>query len=421
MKKNNYIVVTLISFFFLTLSCREEIALETETLESVLVVEATITNELKKHEVRVSRTFLLEEDSEQILENNAEVKVTDNTGNSFNFSQNSEGVYVSDSAFEALPNVEYTLEIKTIDGKSYRSNQQILTPISQIDNLYAEYVDDSVNGPGVQIFVDSENPNSETQYFRYEYEETFKIVVPFNNLIGVNFTNLVEVGDLCGKHVFYDVEFFEKTEEEGTCFSSNKNLNILQTNSTNLSDNNILRFPIRFLADDIENDIIDTSVLKDGYSIKIRQYIQNIESYNYYRILNLLGNTDSVLSETQPGFLEGNLTALNSDNQRVIGFFEVASVTEQRIFFNYQEVNIPLPNYIYSCDERVYDFNDNIDTSNMCDIDENERNSLYLFVNNDNYKLINYVEETEIYTIAKQECVNCTSAGTNIQPDFWID
>ena len=394
--------LTLINFILLPFSCREEIALETETFESVLVVEATITNELKRQEVKVSRTFLLE-DSEQILENNADVSVTDSTGNSFSFSQNTDSVYVSDIAFEALPDIEYTLVINTADGKTYSSNQQTLTPISQIDNLRAEFVDDNVNGPGVQVFVDSNNPNSDVQYFRYEYEETYKIIVPFNNLIGVNFTNFIEVGDLCGKHVFYDVEFFEKTEEEGTCFSSNKNLNILQTTSTNLSDNNILRFPIRFLADDVEDDIIDTSILRERYSIKVRQYIQNIEAYNYYRILSLLGDTESVLSETQPGFLESNLTVLNADSNRVIGFFEVASVSEQRVFFNYQDVNIPLPNYIFSCDERIYDFNDNIDSSNMCDDDENERNSLYLFVNNEYYKLINYDEETDIYKIAKQE------------------
>ncbi|WP_290700683.1 DUF4249 domain-containing protein [Lacinutrix sp.] len=402
MKNNIYMFLTLINFILLPFSCREEIALETETFESVLVVEATITNELKRQEVKISRTFLLE-DSEQILENNADVSVTDSTGNSFSFSQNTDSVYVSDIAFEALPDIEYTLVINTADGKTYSSNQQTLTPISQIDNLRAEFVDDNVNGPGVQVFVDSNNPNSDVQYFRYEYEETYKIIVPFNNLIGVNFTNFIEVGDLCGKHVFYDVEFFEKTEEEGTCFSSNKNLNILQTTSTNLSDNNILRFPIRFLADDVEDDIIDTSILRERYSIKVRQYIQNIEAYNYYRILSLLGDTESVLSETQPGFLESNLTVLNADSNRVIGFFEVASVSEQRVFFNYQDVNIPLPNYIFSCDERIYDFNDNIDSSNMCDDDENERNSLYLFVNNEYYKLINYDEETDIYKIAKQE------------------
>ncbi|WP_452224739.1 DUF4249 domain-containing protein [Lacinutrix chionoecetis] len=417
MKHKKYILKIFICLILLNLSCTEEIALETESFESVLVVEATITNELKQHEVKLSRTYLLE-DSEQTLENNAEVRVTDNTGNSFNFSQNSEGIYVSDIAFEAVSNVDYTLIINTADGKTYSSNQQTLTPISQIDNLYPEFVNDDTRGNGVKIFVDSENNSENAKYFRYEFEETYKVVTPLNYPIDVIFSNYFSAGGFCTS-VFYDVEFITKTTEETTCYSFNNNTEIIQANSNNLLENNITRFPVRFIPEDLNEDVIDASILRDRYSIKVRQYVQNIESYNYYRILSLLGDSESVLSETQPGFLEGNLNGLSANSNRVIGFFEVASVTEQRIFFNYSDINIPLPNYIYACDEQVLNYNDNLNA--FCDEDANERNLIYSYVTRENYKLTNYDEATDIYSLAKEECVNCTSVGSNIQPDFWID
>lgn len=411
------VIILLISF-----SCREEIALETETFESVLVVEATITNEVKRHEVKVSRTFLLEE-NEQILENNAEVRVTDNTGNSFNFSQNSDGVYISDSTFEALPNIEYTLIINTVDGKTYNSNQQTLTPISQIDNLYPELINDDNNGPGIQIFVDSNNSNPDTKYFRYEFEETYKIVAPFNYSSGVIFSNYNQVSgsEPCLTSVSYDIEFFDITEETQTCFTNKKSTNIIQVNSSNLLENNVLRFPIRFIPEDIAPDVIDASILRDRYSIKLRQYIQSPQAFKYYRILNLLGSNSSVLSETQPGFVEGNIFSLDTNRGRVIGFFEVASVSERRIFFNYQDVNISIPDYIYDCDQRILDNSDNVGVGDFpCDEDINERKELYLLVTNEGYMLGNY-DGLSTFTIAKPKCVDCTLVGSNTQPDFWID
>ncbi|WP_055445643.1 DUF4249 domain-containing protein [Lacinutrix mariniflava] len=419
MKKNSYIFILI--FSFLALSCREEIELETDTFESVLVVEATVTNELKHHEIKISRTSVLEE-TEQIIENNADVIIVDNAGNSFNFSQNTEGVYISDNLFEALPNVEYTLEINTTNGATYSSNQQTLTPISQIDNLYAEFVDDDVKGPGVQIFVDSENNNPNTQYFRYEFEETYKIKAPYDFPTGFYFTGFFDYNDQCDR-CYYDINFFEKPIEieEEICYTTNLNTEIIQANTITLTENNILRLPVRFIPLDESNNIIDTSILRDRYSIKVKQYVQNLEAYNYYKLIYNLSNTESVLSQTQSGFAEGNISAIGNNNISVVGFFEVASVAEERIFFNYQDVNIPYPNYIYACDKQDLDFNDTVNT--QCDGDLNERRQLYNLVSREQYQLVDLgnLLAPNVYTIAKEECVNCTTIGTNIQPDFWID
>ena len=131
-------------------NCTEEIALKTEGFEDALVVEATLTNELKHQEVKLSRTYLIEGDT-QVLENGANVSIINSLGNTYGFSQNGDGIYVSDTAFEAIPNTNYTLYITTSSGRQYKSTETQLTPLSNIDELYAEHTQEGPNADKVQV------------------------------------------------------------------------------------------------------------------------------------------------------------------------------------------------------------------------------------------------------------------------------
>ncbi|WP_044398030.1 DUF4249 domain-containing protein [Lacinutrix sp. Hel_I_90] len=407
-----------ICFFLFSLSCKEEFIIETQDFESVLVVEATITNELKYQEVKLSRTFLLEQ-NEQIIENNADIKVVDDTGNSYNFSQDDNGTYISEIEFEAVENKEYTLIINTSNGKTYNSTVQTLTSISQIDNLYAEFVNDDVNGPGVQVFVDSNNSNSDAKYFRYEYEETYQIIAPYYFALQAVFSNYVyfpETGSAS-----FDVDIIARTQEEETCYKTYRSQNILLATTNNLNENIVQRFPIRFIREhpgaeqigviiDEFKRINDVSILRDRYSIIVSQYVQNIASHTYYEKINTLGNNEDILFENQPGYINGNIKGAD-ENEKIVGFFSVSSVSKKRIFFNYVDVNIPKPEYIYQCDVRNLDF-------------DTYKNDIYRLINsfqdyNMNYQITDYPGQS--WMIANPECTDCTAVGSNIQPDFWID
>ncbi|WP_452224738.1 DUF4249 domain-containing protein [Lacinutrix chionoecetis] len=395
------IIISIISF-----SCREEIALETETFESVLVVEATITNELKQHEVKLSRTYLLE-GSEQTLENNAEVRVTDNTGNSFNFSQNSNGVYVADTPFEALPDLQYTLLINTTDGKSYSSNPQTLTPISQIDNLYPEYTVDDTNGENITVFLDSDNSITNANYFRYEFEETYKIIAPFHSESNSD----AEIIDYDPQTGTYQVLVTPKEQEERVCFTTKQNTEIILKNTSELTESVISRFAVRKIE-------IDNSILITRYSIKVRQFVQTLEAHEYYKTIKTLGNNDNLLSENQPGYVQGNITN-NNGADRVVGFFEVASVTSERIYFNYQDFNIPEPPYFFECDFLELSYGDYFGA--FIDGDPDERALLRFKIISQNYKHVYGTTGGELFGIVNPTCGDCTTFSSNIQPDFWID
>ena len=427
MKFKIYILYILCTGIILT-SCVENLPLETESFESALVVECTITNEFKRQTIKLSRTYFLE-GSELVIENGATVTVTDTMQNNYTFVQNSLGEYVSTIEFAAQPDVTYNLDITTSNGNLYKSLGVELSPISQIDTLYAEYVDEN-NGPGIQVFIDSDNQSTNAQFFRYEYEETYKIVAPLFTSIEAVFSNYVEFigGDIV---VFYDTEIINRQQEEKTCYATATNKNIIQKSTSNLNENTVLRFPIRFISEEKGDEPIaqeeiepnktleDISILRDRYSIKVRQYVQSQESYAFYNIINQLGNSESILSENQPGFVQGNMTAINNTNEKVIGFFDVSSVSEKRIFIDASDFNLEVPRYIYECNELSFDYNDNT----ISDMTINQKREIYRFSTNFNYYTTTDPRPLgeENWKIANPECCNCTTVGSNIVPDFWED
>ena len=381
----------------LALSCREPFEIENSSFEDVLVVESTITNELKQQIVKVSRTYNLEE-NEPAFENNATVWIEDNLNTIFSFSQNTTGDYVSDIEFNAETGHSYTLYITTQDGKEFSSTETSLSPISEITQLYAELITRDNGDIGIEVLVDSNNENSEAKYFRYEYEETYEVRPPHHSGVEgiIDFTQEPTV------------IVTPRLQEEGLCYTTESSFGVIQTTSENLENNNVIRFPIRFIEK-------SNGIIRDRYSILVTQYVQNIEAYTFYKIIEELGSIESILSETQPGNVSGNLQSLDNENEKVVGYFDVATVNSQRIYFTYSDFNIVKPPYIYDCELLDLDYTDNT----SLDGDRNDRFNLEQRLLHGLYKLVSANHPN--YVIATTECTDCTSISSNIRPDWWED
>ncbi len=415
MKQNTHISIFIL-ISILLVSCTEEFTIETQTFENTLVVEGTITDEFKQQEIKLSRTYALEEE-EQVFENNATVNVVDDLGNNYSFTQSNGNSYLSTIEFKAEYNRAYTLEITTNDGEQYSSTPSILPAASQIDNLYADLVNNESTGIGIQVFLDSNNDNNNAQYFRYEYEETYKVVAPYHSDYEAVLTNFVL--DPNGDSVTFDTEFVLREQEEKTCFISKNNTEIIQTTTSNLNNNIIDRLPIRFIT-------TNNSIIRDRYSILVKQYTQSLEAFTFYKTLSLFGNNESILSENQPGYIQSNITNKNTD-KRVVGFFDVSSVSNKRIYFNYNDFDLVQPSYLYECDIRILDYSINMSCGLCSPPVNNNRSEIYRLLTtfkefNYNYSIIEVpVNITGNWKIVSPECGDCTTVASNIQPDFWED
>lgn len=375
--------------------------IESITYENVLVVESTLTNEMKQQVVKLSKTSTLE-NSQVLIENNATVKVVGSDGHTYNFSQVTEtGDYISDNEFSAIPNVDYTLSIQTSDGKSYSSSAVTLPPAVEMDEVYAERILDETHD-GVQVLVNTEDPTGNAKYFRYGYEETYKIVAPYPS----PFT--FEIINFDPDAYTYEIVLTPR-EPEIVCYSSDNSTGINQTSTTELNENKVFRFPVKYLSK-------EDPKLQTRYSILVKQYVQSVEAFTFYKIIQELGSVESLLSQGQPGYVAGNMVSDNDPNEKVLGFFEASSVSSKRIYFNYQDFGIEKPPYFVECEVLPLDYLDNTTIDN----DPDERATLFTSLSYFNYQVIRLSQNT-IYTIVQAECSVCTSFSSNVKPDFWED
>jgi len=123
MKKASIYYLIIVLIFVFVFGCIEPYQLETNTFENALVVECTIENEMKTQKITVSRVFRLES-NEPAAEQNAQVWIEDSNQNNYSFSESKPGVYYSDNEFNALPDVGYTLFVKTSSGGLYESRER---------------------------------------------------------------------------------------------------------------------------------------------------------------------------------------------------------------------------------------------------------------------------------------------------------
>ena len=391
---------------FVLNSCTEEIDIKTESFESALVIEATITNELKFQEVILSRTFMFEEDGPN-PETNANVRIVSDIGE-FLFQETGDGIYVSVNEFRAESNTNYNLKIKTSNCRLYTSTLTQLTQSTDIDQLYAvrETNDEGING--MAIYVDSFDPAGNSKYYRYEYEETYKIIAP-----------MWVPEEILVLDQFFPctVDLVQRSQEEKICYNTVKSTTINQANTTSLTEDRVNRHLIRFI--DKENFI-----LSRRYSILIHQYIQSQQAYTYYETLNNFTEEGSIFSQTQPGFFSGNVLSETNPKEKVIGYFDISSVSSERIYFNYSDFfpDESLPPFPVNC---IPTLHDHIKYTNppSCDVLITELLRDRVTYHHGAYKVIDSITNDTItigpFYMVLRQCGDCTAMGSNLVPEFW--
>jgi hypothetical protein len=172
----------------------------------------------------------------------------------------------------------------------------------------------------------------------------------------------------------------------------------------------------------------DNFIISHRYSISVNQYSQSVDAYNYYETLKSFSASESIFSEVQPGFLEGNISATGSENRTVLGYFEVASVSNQRLFFDYADLfpGEPLPEFPITCVTTLR----NESHGSNCDPRGRSPGPLSL-IEAINLGLVAYSSEEQrsfedgsrysLWNTVNRACGDCTLFGSDEIPDFWIE
>ena len=377
-------------------ACVEPFDIKTETFESALVIEGTITDKMETQQIKLSRTFRLEEEG-PAPENNAQVKVIGDNGTEYFFTPIGEGIYQSNIQFDAQTGVNYSLEIITQDGSAYASNPSTINGTSVIADFSAKRTFQPMNGidtEGIAILVDSRSTSTNNSYYRYTYEETYEIRSRYNIT-----HKLVVTAD-------GGFAIVQKEAPDHICYTTKFSKDIILTKTNILTDNNIERSLVHFIDK-------KSRVTAYRYSILVRQYSLSREAYEFYKILRELSGSESLFSQNQPGFINGNVFSVDNSKEKVLGYFSVSAVDSKRLFFSFSD---------------FFDYSEFPLRELDCSISRPAILNLPWLVESGAVQFIgipngNFPDEkgTGPYRVAPSFCIDCTISGTTEVPEFWIE
>ena len=285
-------------------SCVSEFIPQLTEEEEMLVVEGLITDRQGTNTIKLSKALPLGVRSEAKPLGGCNVKITDDLGNTFWLRESVTGTYITDSImFRGVAGRHYTLHLIVPDGNrtiNYESYPVEMLPVPPIDRVYYEKTvirEQFGNFDGIegcQIYLDTHDQVNNSKFYRWDYQETWKIRLPF---------------DIPNQ----------------TCWISNtfKDINIESTLA--FKEDRIERHPVTFISN-------VTDRLKTKYSILVNQYSLNENEYNYWKKLKSITVSVGGLHDIIPASIPSNLVCIENPGEKVLGYFSVSSVSSERIF-----------------------------------------------------------------------------------------
>lgn len=364
-------------------NCVKEFAPPSHDFENLLVIEAFLSDDDNNFEVKLSRTIPIDT-SVFIPEIGARVTLYGEDGEQFQLYENESGIYETNGAVRPNVGSGYYLRIETPDGNVYESETIIMRDTPPIDDLYFEYKEvPSAGVSGAQILIDTHDPENNTWYYRWEWEETWKFRTPYDSYL-----------------IYEEGEVKLRGENINTCWKHGKSTSIEIASSTNLSEDRISMYPIRYVT--TESDRLVTR-----YSINVKQYSLSEGSYNYWLELEKVTESLGTLFDPQPAIVKGNFRNVRNEKDVVLGYFDASTVKEKRIYITRSDLPAArYPNFFQSCEDSI------TSQGNLLDMIK----SGYTLIGEDMLE-----NGFPGFSFSFNYCIDCRLYGSNIKPEFWED
>jgi len=375
-------------FLIIVMGCVEEFTPPLSNYENLLVVEAFITDKPSSHYVRLSRSYPIDT-TLAIAESGANVSVFDSNGNQFDFIEQEEGFYYSDSLmFTPIVGETYFLSITTVDGRFYESDPVVMTETPPIEDIFYKMetiTSDEVEGldNGLQIYLNTGSIIGEAAYYKFEWEETWEFQTPFESFLDWDYENGQE---------------FLREENISICWNGFISTDINLATTENISSGLIEGHPIRFIP-------FRESALRIKYSILVKQFAMSETAYRFWENLKESNESTGSLYDAQPFQVFGNLKNTQDPLEPVLGYFDMSTVSVKRIFIKRTDLppEIKIPTLFPQC---------------LVGADTTASHANVLTFLNNGYYIETYLIPGG-FTLAKIACIDCRLKGSNAKPEFW--
>jgi len=384
-----YSFILLLLFF----GCKESFEPNLPSIpQGYLVVEGFI-NAQGSTQIKLSRTTPLDQKKTFKAELNAQIKIEGDNNSSFTLSNLPNGMYVSNT-LSLDASRKYRLRIKTKDAKEYLSDFSEVKIAPPIDSINWKQESD-----GVRIYVNTHDLQNKTIYYRWDWDETWEIQSAYPALY-----RLVRVDQNTNERIIRETT--ANDPQIFYCWKYDTVKNIILGSSAKLDEDIIYAQPVHFIPRMDER-------LGIRYSVQVKQYALDKNGYQFYE--QMKKNTESLgtIFDPQPSALRGNIHCVSNPEEIVIGYVNVTSVEQARIFIS--EVQLTGRGF------EIYQMCESKDVAN-------HKDSLQAasVPTNWPYEAIFAMGSTIFpppiiaYKVSSANCVDCTTrGGKNIKPSFW--
>ena len=386
-------------------SCIDPFNPQVKGFQSLLVVDALVTDANETYYCRLSRTIEETRDTPERV-TGATVSIGDDLGNIHSFSEINPGVYKSDSlSFRGEPGRSYRLHITTSEGNKYESDLAAMLQVPDIDSLYfgKDRQLDDADGEfheGIRIFIDSEKP-TDGKYLRWTYEEWWKTHVPLPPL-----------------WKFFDENNIVRITEPDNviCWRNNKSDEIITASSDADLSISYEKKPLLFIA----SDKADRLMVK--YYIKVRQYAITKGEFEFREQLKQIASAGGDIFDRQPFQIKSNIHNPDNPRELVLGYFQVSAVSEASRYITRREVDsLNLRQFDYGCDVLYAHPNQDFPGKPEKPVSFTQMHNIII---KEGYVFIDYLEGEDgliFLVFARDYCSDCTVTGNPNKPDFWDD
>ena len=346
---------------------------------SYLVVDGFI-NSRGISTISLSRTYAIALAASPPTETSATVFVEAQTGRQYLLRESAvKGTYVSDQ-LTLNPADTYRLHLTTAAGKEYASAFVPVKTTPPIDTVVWR-----ATGTGVDLTVSTHDPARATQYYRWEYAETWEIVSPYIPSLEYSGNRLRALS----------------VPYPSLCWRTTRGTTVQLASTATLNQDVVSAYPLRQLPSTAQQ-------LLRRYSLLVQQHALTKEEYQYWELLRKNTETIGSLFDPQPVQLTGNVRGLGNNATAVaLGYVGAHSLSEKRVFIARPQLPAawrPLTGY-ESCmppdtvrpGAETYAFGPNY---------------LPIYATFKNGSLVGYLAKSA-------DCIDCRKRGAAVKPSFW--
>lgn len=360
--------------------------------EPMLFIQATVTdNPDIRPRVELSNTQPLKIDENEIIPyvnvSGATVYIESDDAARYYFTEEGYGLniwsaayYLPDPSFALEQGKSYMLVVETVEGYRFESGYEPYILPDEIDAIGYEHVSEQKSEledytEGYKFNISTTGGSNETDYYRWELDCTYHFMVSLQAVYMWSGSRLI---DSMSHSLTY-------------CYKDEDVKGIYIGSTAGLSEKRIVEEPLHFVSQ-------NGYMLQIEYSLRAYQYHISQEAFQFWYDLRTLLYETGGLYETQPFKISGNMQCVSDPPVNVAGIFEVAGVSEKRIF-----VQRPKEFTVYT--ERCVP-----DTIGTPDFPWDMVQPWSWIIDNDD----------GVFQTAPNDCFDCTlSGGYTSRPPFW--